>query len=337
MSFKRTSCTVAFPLIALLASLGACGSSAPSQELVDARKLYDQARQSPAAQLAPADLLTAQQALQGAEAAHEDDPASERERALAYIAQRKAAQAIALGGVQEAKREQDALNEKYKGLQDQLRKKAEQDAAKNAAALKENQSALNRVRDQLSEQGNKLSAAAEALKKQEAELAARQKALEEQNKALAVTQSALEAERKAREEAEKRAAAALASLAEVAKVKEEQRGLVITLDGSVLFASGKTALLPIAKNKLDSVARALKEQDPNKKSVVEGHTDSVGSDDANLRLSQARADSVREYLVSQGVPGDKISAVGKGETQPIADNKTPEGRANNRRVEIIIK
>jgi outer membrane protein OmpA-like peptidoglycan-associated protein len=129
----------------------------------------------------------------------------------------------------------------------------------------------------------------------------------------------------------------MASLAEIAKIKEEQRGMVITLDGSVLFASGKWELLPIARNKLDKVAEVLQEQDDSKKIVVEGHTDSVGSDSKNLDLSQKRADSVRTYLVSQGVKSDRIRAVGKGESVPVADNKSPEGRANNRRVEIIVK
>jgi outer membrane protein OmpA-like peptidoglycan-associated protein len=71
--------------------------------------------------------------------------------------------------------------------------------------------------------------------------------------------------------------------------------------------------------------------------VVEGHTDSVGSDSKNLDLSQKRADSVREYLVSRGVKSGAISSIGKGESVPVADNKSPEGRANNRRVEIVIK
>ena len=70
---------------------------------------------------------------------------------------------------------------------------------------------------------------------------------------------------------------------------------------------------------------------------VDGHTDSVGSDEDNMRLSQGRADSVRSYLVTQGVPSARIKAVGRGESMPIADNKSPEGRANNRRVEIIVQ
>lgn len=135
---------------------------------------------------------------------------------------------------------------------------------------------------------------------------------------------------------EKKYQAAIRSLEEIAKVKEESRGMVITLSGAVLFTSGKSDLLPIARDKLDKVAEVLQEQDPNKKFVVEGHTDSVGSEENNRRLSQDRADAVRSYLVSRGVPASQISAVGKGESSPVADNKTPDGRANNRRVEIVV-
>jgi outer membrane protein OmpA-like peptidoglycan-associated protein len=138
-------------------------------------------------------------------------------------------------------------------------------------------------------------------------------------------------------EAESRAAAAMASLEQVARVKEESRGTVITMDGSVLFVSGKAELLPIAQKKLDDVAKALNDVDESQKVVIEGHTDSNGDDAFNLTLSQQRADSVRTYLVSRGVKADRITASGKGETQPLATNATPEGRANNRRVEIIIQ
>jgi len=125
-------------------------------------------------------------------------------------------------------------------------------------------------------------------------------------------------------------------LAAIASVKEEARGVVITLSGSVLFASGKYALLNTAMTKLDQVAGALEEQSADKRMVVEGHTDSQGSDATNQRLSLNRANSVRDYLVSRGVASEKISAIGMGSTRPIADNRTPENRANNRRVEIII-
>jgi outer membrane protein OmpA-like peptidoglycan-associated protein len=153
---------------------------------------------------------------------------------------------------------------------------------------------------------------------------------------VAKAKAELDTERKARLDAEKKAAAALASLQEIAKVKEESRGVVITLSGAVLFATGKHTLLPIARDKLDDVAKALLDQS-FKQITVEGHTDSKGSASKNEALSQQRADSVREYLVSKGIPSDKIKAVGLGSSRPVAENDTADGRANNRRVEIVVQ
>ena len=137
-------------------------------------------------------------------------------------------------------------------------------------------------------------------------------------------------------DSEKRTAAALAELAKLAAVKEEERGLVITLSGSVLFRSAESTLLSSAQVKLDQVANALLAVRA-RNLIVEGHTDSQGSESYNQGLSQRRADAVRDYLVQRGYPADRIQARGKGKGSPIADNASPEGRANNRRVEIIIE
>ncbi len=142
-------------------------------------------------------------------------------------------------------------------------------------------------------------------------------------------------EQKARLEAEVIAAAAVADLAKIAAVKEEERGLVITLSGSVIFSSGQSALLPAAQNKLNQVYDALVSK-KERKIIVEGHTDSQGSSSSNLVLSQQRADAVRSYIISRGYPADLIQARGIGEDRPAADNANAEGRANNRRVEIIV-
>jgi len=156
-------------------------------------------------------------------------------------------------------------------------------------------------------------------------------------RALAGSQEQLEAEKKAHADADKRAKDALDRLAaSIGAVKQEPRGMVITLSGSVLFASNKDALLPAAQERLGQVADALKTQDDHK-IVVEGHTDSQGSAASNQSLSERRAQSVVSFLVSRGVPTDQIRAQGVGPTRPIADNTSPEGRANNRRVEIIVQ
>lgn len=167
-------------------------------------------------------------------------------------------------------------------------------------------------------------------KKTQAELNATQAQLANTGQALAIAQ-----QQKA--DAEKRAREANDALQAFAKVKQDQRGMVITLSGGVLFASAKHDLLPQAQSKLSQVADVLTKQDKNSKIVVNGYTDSQGSDSFNQTLSQSRADSVRTYLVSHGMAADRITAVGHGKDNPVADNASPEGRADNRRVEIVVQ
>lgn len=153
------------------------------------------------------------------------------------------------------------------------------------------------------------------------------------------TREALDKERQARAEAEQHAHEALDKLAVVVAnvaVKNDTRGTVITIPGSVLFGSGKADFLPTAQTSLDKIADALKDQADSQISV-EGHTDAQGSETKNLELSQQRAEHVRDYLVSHGVPQDRIKAEGFGASRPIADNKTSEGRASNRRVELVVQ
>jgi outer membrane protein OmpA-like peptidoglycan-associated protein len=149
------------------------------------------------------------------------------------------------------------------------------------------------------------------------------------------TTEQLSIEQKARIDAEKVAADALADLAKLAAIKEEERGLVITLSGSVLFASNQSALLPAALDRLNKVADALL-MTKERNLTVEGFTDSQGSSEYNMVLSQKRADIVRSYLISRGYSGGLIHANGIGEERPVANNNSAEGRANNRRVEIVI-
>jgi outer membrane protein OmpA-like peptidoglycan-associated protein len=137
-------------------------------------------------------------------------------------------------------------------------------------------------------------------------------------------------------EANARTMAAEDALSNVAAVKHEERGVVISLSGNVLFAPDRATLLPATQTRLDHVADALMEN-KDRNLIVEGHTDSRGSDAHNLDLSQRRADAVRSYLVARGYESTKIQAHGIGKAQPTTDNDTAEGRANNRRVEIIVE
>lgn len=272
-----------FALVSSFLAATACAASTPTPELVNARQAYDRARTDPTASLVPDSVLSAKQALDKAEAVHEKDPQSDAERSYAYVAQRRAELALALGENARTKQQADVASAQYAQLQD-----------KAVAQLGAERTQNNQLGTQLAQ-----------------------------------TQAGLSA-------AEARAARAMESLNKIAQVKEEARGMVITLSGQVLFVTGKSELLPAARDQLDQVATALKDQGDLKPMVVEGYTDSVGSDATNLKLSKDRAEAVRAYLVSKGVPSDKISSVGKGKANPVASNDTPEGRANNRRVEIIV-
>lgn len=148
------------------------------------------------------------------------------------------------------------------------------------------------------------------------------------------TREQLTAETQRRQEAE---AAQQKALAQLGNVKDEPRGTVITIPGSVSFASGKATLLPSARNRLEQVATALKQGDDSSKIIVEGHTDATGSAEKNQQLSEERAQAVRETLISDGVPPDRVQAVGYGQSRPVADNASAAGRATNRRVEIVVQ
>jgi outer membrane protein OmpA-like peptidoglycan-associated protein len=118
------------------------------------------------------------------------------------------------------------------------------------------------------------------------------------------------------------------------KAKVTDRGIVLTL-GDVLFATGRADLKPEATGNLAAPVTFLN-SNPTRTVMIEGHTDDVGSNDANLSLSQLRADSVRAYLVGKGIESARLSASGKGEAVPAADNASAMGRQENRRVEVII-
>jgi outer membrane protein OmpA-like peptidoglycan-associated protein len=177
----------------------------------------------------------------------------------------------------------------------------------------------------------------EAQAVQAAQLSDARNQLNATKSSLEKTQEQLAREKAAREAAEKAAALAMADLQRLASVKQESRGMVITLSGNVLFASNESTLLPGAILKLNDVADALIKGNPDANITVEGHTDSQGQAKYNQELGQKRADAVKAQLITRGVAADRIKAIGIGQDRPIADNKSPEGRANNRRVEIIVE
>jgi OOP family OmpA-OmpF porin len=118
------------------------------------------------------------------------------------------------------------------------------------------------------------------------------------------------------------------------KAKQTERGIVLTM-GDVLFEFGKSELSSVAIRNVDKLADFLK-QHPARNLLIEGHTDSVGSDEFNLALSEKRANAVRDQLVGKGIAAERITPMGYGKKYPVANNDTPAGRQQNRRVEVVI-
>jgi outer membrane protein OmpA-like peptidoglycan-associated protein len=135
----------------------------------------------------------------------------------------------------------------------------------------------------------------------------------------------------ARQEAER--ASALERDLQSLQAKNTQRGLVVTL-GDVLFATGSATLNQGSQRTLERLAEVLK-QYPERRVLIEGYTDDVGSDASNLELSRRRAEAFREALLSRGIGSDRVEVRAHGEAMPVADNATATGRQQNRRVEIL--
>src|SRR5580704_2619070 len=255
-----------------------------------------------------------------------------------------------------------------------VKQKAEQDAQAKAAADKkaaEEQAAAEVKRRQDADEARTQAEAAKAeavRMKQEAEKAAadaaRQKQEAEQATAAAVVQqqaaqaaaeqaardkaAAIDQQRAAEAEAEKARQAAARAEAEkselraqllnqlnsILQTRDSARGLIVNMS-DVLFDTGSYTLKPGAREKLAKISGILLAH-PGLTLQIEGHTDSVGTDDLNQQLSERRADSVRDFLAEQGVPASSITAHGFGKTQPVATNDTADGRQRNRRVELVV-
>jgi len=312
-------------LVTFVALFTGCATVTPN-ELINARSAYQHASEGPAAQLVPAELHKAQEALVLAEQSFLKDPDSQKTKDLAYVAQRKSEQAGALGAMAADKARKDKAEADFQKKQTEIVKQGKQDlrdSEKRTAAAQAEIDKLAAVKASEEKAAAALAAVRESKEKADAELQKQQAEVVKQGK-------------QDLSDSEKRTADALAALAALAAVKEEERGLVVTLSGGVLFRSAKSTLLSSAQVKLDQVATALLAVRA-RNLIVEGHTDSRGSESYNQGLSQRRADAVRDYLVQRGYPAERIQSRGKGEGSPIADNASPEGRANNRRVEIIIE
>ncbi|NHA07530.1 OmpA family protein [Mucilaginibacter sp. HC2] len=120
-----------------------------------------------------------------------------------------------------------------------------------------------------------------------------------------------------------------------ATVTREGEGILVKFDSGILFDTDKSDVKPAAQANLQKLATSL-QNNPNTNILIVGHTDSTGTAQHNMDLSIRRAEAVKSYIVSNNVSSSRLTTSGKGKTEPIADNATPAGRAQNRRVEIVI-
>lgn len=217
------------------------------------------------------------------------------------------------------------------------RAEAEAKAAAEAAAAKQRADAEAKRQAELAaarEAQLKAEADARALKlKMEADAAAARAKAEAD--ALKAREEAAKAEaERAQKAAEELRAKLLQQFSQVLDTRDTERGLVVNMS-DVLFDTGKYTLRQTAREKLARIAGIILNY-PGLRLEAEGHTDNVGSEEFNQKLSEQRAYSVRDYLVSQGIPISSIAAVGKSFSMPVASNDTAQGRQQNRRVELIV-
>jgi outer membrane protein OmpA-like peptidoglycan-associated protein len=257
--------------------------------------------------------------------------ASEDARALTVerkeeerIAQEKAAAAATAKAEAEAKAAAEAAEAKQKA-DAETRRQAELTAAREAQMKAEAAAQEAQLKAAAAQKEAQMKAASEIA-------AARAKA---ESDALKAKEEAAKADaERARRAAETLRAQLLEQFNRVLETRDTPRGLVITM-ADVLFDTGKYNLRPETREKLARLSGILLAH-PGLSLNVEGYTDSTGSEAFNLKLSQQRADTVRDYLVSQGLAADAIQAKGLGQDMPVASNETAAGRQANRRVEMIV-
>jgi len=315
---------ILLPVGFLLLTIAGCAPSQKEMMAKDqverAKKSYADAKANPNVEAyAPIPFQDAGKAVQAAAKATDTDEMLQQ----GYLAERKTQIAVVLAEGKVAERDIEKLNLETAEIVAQKR------AQEAMVAQKAAEKALSEAERSKKEAGQALT---------EAE-AAKAAAAVEATRAAKAKQEAEQAQRAARAEAEKAAKAKaevdqlMKELSEL-KAQQTERGLVLTI-GDVLFATGKATLSTDANRSVDKLAEFLKKY-PNRNLLIEGHTDSVGSDELNLTLSQQRADSVKEKLVADGVDGARITTVGYGKKFPVAGNDTAAGKQQNRRVEVVV-
>ena len=314
-------------------------------ELFQARNAVRIAKNANAGKYAAPTLAKADQQLQMAEGVYTQKHDTKTVISVARDAVQTAEDARVISVKQKAEEDAQAKADADRREAEERTAKARADAEEQAARRQEAEQARLQAQaaqaeaERMKEEAMK--AAADAAQAKAAADNARQAAVAEQQAALAQRQEALAEAENARQaaakaEAEKAdlRAQLLAQLNSILQTNDSARGLIVNMS-DVLFDTGSFVLKPGAREKLAKVSGILLAH-PGLTLQIEGHTDSVGSDELNQRLSEQRAGSVRDFLGEQGVSLSSITAEGFGKAVPVASNDTAEGRQRNRRVEIVI-
>jgi outer membrane protein OmpA-like peptidoglycan-associated protein len=285
-------------------------------ELYEAENAVQIATAAGAEKYAGDTMATAKTALLNAEQA--DEHKRDRKTVITYAREAvQTAEDARLITIRKIKEEDEAAARRAREQAEQQAKDAQAQSEKDAA-----------------QRAQAEAAAEESKARAEQARAAREAAEAQTQQAQAQAQQAQSQADAARQQTEQMRERLKDQLNQVLQTRETARGLIVNMS-DVLFDFNKYTLKPDAREKLAKVSGILLAY-PGLKMQVEGYTDNIGSDEYNQKLSQERADAVREYLQSNGVPDTNITAQGFGKTHPIADNSTNSGRAQNRRVEMVV-
>lgn len=317
------------PLLLFIAFLAAC-TAAPKKDLALERvrnELENLKSNSELAGYAPLALAEAERALRTAEQSQGDDLYRSY---LVYMADRR----IQIARTMAAREQYEQTLDELEDQRSAMLIKSSQLEAENARQEAERARLLVATTVEDAERAREEKEA--ALKKEAESARAAQLSAEEADQARRLADSSASEAEFARREADlaSQQISSLTRQLENLQLRETESGVVVTL-GDVLFASGQVQLVEGGRSSLEEVVDLL-QTEPEKKIRVEGHTDSSGDADANLALSEQRANAVREALISLGVAAERVTATGMGEDFPIASNEDEEGRAQNRRVDVIL-
>jgi outer membrane protein OmpA-like peptidoglycan-associated protein len=269
---------------------------APPRELAEARAAWARASSGPAAEASPARMELAREALDQAEAASGARSSEQEVRDRAYVALRRIEAAEADGAAAAAKMRRDRAIDELAAMQGSTT-----DRSRTQAAAERAQATTVEAR------------------------------VADEARATATRAPAPPSD------ADERARQGLAALERVGSVRTEPRGVVITLPDQALFSADGATLSAEGRTALESVAAALEATPTGAgKVTIEGHTDARSDRGYDRVLAERRGSAVRDFLVSRGARPDRFVVTGVGPARPVADNDTPEGRADNRRVEIVL-